>query len=111
MPLVCQCYTERNRANLFSERNRSDVGSADVVADRIASIEKQKDGNFTTDVLSAKDVNAGDIQTYVIEYRCDTSRGTQTGALRSEKVLRQHDIQATITSWCVSLFKKVGSIQ
>ncbi|CAK8990371.1 PsbP domain-containing protein [Durusdinium trenchii] len=53
----------------------SDVGSADVVADRIASIEKQKDGNFTTDVLSAKDVNAGDIQTYVIEYRCDTSRG------------------------------------
>ncbi len=26
------------------------MGSADVVADRIANIEKQKDGNFTTEV-------------------------------------------------------------
>ena len=53
----------------------SDVGSADSVADRIASIEKQKDGNFTTEVMFAKDVPAGDVQTYLIEYRCDTSRG------------------------------------
>ena len=53
----------------------SEVGSADVVADRIASIEKQKDGNFTTEVMFAKDIPAGDVQTYLIEYRCDTSRG------------------------------------
>ena len=53
----------------------SEVGSADVVADRIANIEKQKDGNFTTEVMFAKDIPAGDVQTYLIEYRCDTSRG------------------------------------
>ena len=55
----------------------SDVGSADSVADRIASIEKQKDGNFTTEVMFAKDIPAGDVQTYLIEYRCDTSRGAK----------------------------------
>ena len=55
----------------------SDVGSADSVADRIASIEKQKDGSFTTEVMFAKDIPAGDVQTYLIEYRCDTSRGAK----------------------------------
>ncbi|CAJ1394298.1 unnamed protein product [Effrenium voratum] len=53
----------------------SEVGSANVVADRIAAIERQKDGNFETDVLNAKEAPAGDIPTYLIEYRCDTSRG------------------------------------
>lgn len=66
----------------------SDVGSADSVADRIASIEKQKDGNFTTEVMFAKDIPAGDVQTYLIEYRCDTSRGACDGTSdgTSEKI-------------------------
>lgn len=70
---------------------RSDVGSADTVADRIAAIERQKDGNFTTDVLFAKDISAGDVQTYLIEYRCDTSRGGVGG--------RKSDILAVRLVW------------
>ena len=67
-------------SHLPASKPRSEVGSADVVADRIAAIERQKDGNFTTDVLFAKDLPAGEVQTYLIEYRCDTSRGrTETG--------------------------------
>ena len=38
---------------------RSEVGSADVVADRIANIEKQKDGNFTTEVALAEVYHGG----------------------------------------------------
>ena len=35
------------------------MGSADVVADRIANIEKQKDGNFTTEVALAEVYHGG----------------------------------------------------
>lgn len=54
------------------------MGSAEAVAERIANIERQKDGNFSTEVMSAKELKAfdkGETETYVIEYRCDTSRG------------------------------------
>ena len=71
MPLVFWIWVKPNSLHGL----RAEVGSADVVAERIASIEKQKDGNFSTEIISAKDVNAGDIQTYLIDYRCDTSRG------------------------------------
>ena len=49
---VCALQGARLRLRLVGKKmaTRSEVGSADVVADRIANIEKQKDGNFTTEV-------------------------------------------------------------
>ena len=50
--LLCQQTTRgfNLRVTRDAFATRSEVGSADVVADRIANIEKQKDGNFTTEV-------------------------------------------------------------
>ena len=75
----------------------SDVGSADSVADRIASIEKQKDGNL----MFAKDIPAGDVQTYLIEYRCDTSRGAKMMMeLRMELLKRYERMVANLRARC-----------
>jgi len=52
-----------------------EVGSADQIAERIAAVERKKDGNIMTEVLSASRGDLGGIVCDTIEYRADTTRG------------------------------------
>lgn len=53
----------------------SEVGTADEIAQRIANLERDKDGNLLTEVLSASRGDIGGVATDTIEYRADTTRG------------------------------------
>lgn len=53
----------------------NEVGPPDQIAKKIANIEKAKDGNFSTEVLTATRGDIDGVPADVIEYKCDTSRG------------------------------------
>ncbi|CAE8685387.1 unnamed protein product, partial [Polarella glacialis] len=53
----------------------TEVGTAAQIADRIANLERGKDGNFETQVLSASRGDLDGIPCDLIEYKADTSRG------------------------------------
>jgi len=53
----------------------ADVGDAEAIAERIANIERSKDGNKLTEVLAAARGEVDGILADTIEYRADTTRG------------------------------------
>lgn len=51
------------------------VASAKEIAERIANVERSKDGNVMTEVIAAARGDLSGVPADVIEYRCDTTRG------------------------------------